>query len=104
MSNEENVKQDNQQVRGDRGVVGTPTPGLTMKQRHAATGRGLSLKVFARELAKAGDKTAQAWLDNKKGASNQGRNDANIKKALESRTATKAAKRKKKGDNSKKSD
>jgi hypothetical protein len=94
--NEETVVQT--AATNSRGVVGVATPGLTMKQRHAATGRGLSLKTFARELAKAGDKVALAWFANKKGVCNQKRSDANIKKAMESRTATKTAKRKKKGD------
>jgi hypothetical protein len=98
MSSEENVKVDNQQVRGDKGEVGKASPGDTMKALHRATGRGLSLKVFARDLAKAGDETALAWFANKKGAANQERSDANIKKAIESRAATHTSRRKKKGD------
>ena len=98
MSSEENVKQDNQQVRGGRGEVGTASAGDKMKQRHRAEGRGLSLKVFARKLAKGGDETAEQWLANKLGAANQSRSDKNIAAASATATATKAAKRKKKGD------
>lgn len=83
--------------RGDRGELGVATAGDTMKQRHRSEGRGLSLKQFARKLEASGDKVAKEWFANKRGAANQQRSDANVKAAMEARTATKAAKRKKKG-------
>lgn len=98
MSSEENVKQDNQQLRGQKGEVGKATAGGSIKARHRAEGRGLSLKVFARKLAKDGDEVAEQWFANKLGAANQSRSDKNIAAASASSTATKAAKRKKKGD------
>lgn len=96
MSSEENVKQDNQQVRGSKGEVGKASAGDTMKQLHRATGRGLSLKVFVRDLVKAGNETAKAWFANKKGAANQARSDKNAAAAKVAADATKAAKRKQK--------
>lgn len=125
MSSEENVQEQTEQpkkkeeTRGDRGELGVATAGLTIRQRwHEAhftrVNAGLkqnpnkrifvrnpgapSLKAFARALAKESDPVAQAWLANKLGAKNQKRSDSNIKAAMEARTATKAAKRKKKGD------
>lgn len=125
MSNEENIqeeapsaKKEKEVVRGDRGELGTATAGLTIRQKwHEAhfsrvaaptkhnPGRrvfvrnpgAISLKAFARGLAKDGDPTAKEWLSNKLGARNQKRSDANIKAAKEASTATHAAKRKKKG-------
>ena len=128
MSNEENnqeqteqpsAKKEKEVTRGDRGELGIATAGLTIRQKwHEAhftrvaaptkhnPGRriyvrnpgGLSLKAFARGLVKDGDPTAKEWLSNKLGSKNQKRSDANIKAATEARQATKAAKRKKKGE------
>lgn len=84
--------------RGDRGEVGTPTAGLTIRQRWHAEAHGGSLKQFARKLLKEGDATAKEWFANKRGAKNQKRTDANIKAATEARQATRAAKQKKKGN------
>lgn len=125
MSNEETVqeqpeeKKKNESTRGDRGELGTPTAGLTIRQRwHEAhftrvnanvkrnpikrifvrNPGALSLKAFARALAKEGDQLAKEWLANKLGAKNQKRSDSSIKAAVEARTATKMAKRKKKGE------
>jgi hypothetical protein len=121
MSSEENVKQDNQQVRGDKGEVGVATAGDKIKQQWYAVAyrrvdptegeKGAdkrkyvripgtpSLRVFARKLEKAGDEVAAEWFAHKKGSLNQTRTDANVKKAIESRTATHTTRRKKKGDN-----
>lgn len=90
MSNDKNVKP----VRGEKGFVGVHSPGEAMKARWQAEGGNASLKVFARKLEKDGDETAVAWFANKMGMSNQSRTDANIKRATESRLATKTAKRK----------
>ncbi len=126
MSNEETIqeqpetkKKEKEVTRGDRGELGIATAGLTIRQRwHAehftrvsaedkrAPNKRIyvrnpgapSLKAFARALAKESDPVAQNWLRNKLGAQNQKRSDANIKAAMEARTATKAAKRKKKGE------
>lgn len=86
-----------EKTRGDRGELGKSSAGDRIKVLHRAEGRGVSLKVFARNLAKSGNQDAKDWFECKKGAMNQNRNDANIKAAMECRVATKAAKRKKKG-------
>lgn len=102
MSNEENVTeqqaetQKQEKERGARGEIGKATAGLTIKQLWHATGRGLSLKLFAGGLAKKGDQIAKDWFAHKKGSLNQKRSDLNIKAAMEARNATKLAKRKKK--------
>lgn len=125
MSNEETVQQPEQKkekdekVRGDRGELGTATAGLTIRQRwheahfsrvnagekHNPNKRifvrnpgSPSLKAFARALAKDGDQIAKDWFAHKRGSMNQKRSDANVKASMEARTATKAAKRKKKGE------
>jgi hypothetical protein len=85
-----------EKVRGDRGEVGQGSPGSRLKALwHAAGGRG-SLKQFVKTLKDNAD--AKSWLANKHGKNNQKRTDANIKAALEARSATKVAKRKKKGE------
>lgn len=122
----EQKKEKAEPVRGDRGELGTATAGLTIRQRwHEAhfirVNAGLkqnpnkriwvrnpgapSLKAFARSLLKGmmselggGDQVAKEWFDHKRGSLNQKRSDANVKASMEARTATKAAKRKKKGE------
>jgi hypothetical protein len=112
-------KKEKEVTRGDRGELGTATAGLTIWQRwreahftrenanrkHNPNKRiyvrkpgAPSLKAFARALAKESDLVAEQWLRNKLGLKNQKRSDANIKAAMEARAATKAAKRKKKGE------
>jgi hypothetical protein len=113
-------KKEKEVTRGDRGELGTATAGLTIWQRWREAhftrenannkhnpnkrvyvrnaGPPVSLKAFARTLLKEGDPVAKEWFANKRGAKNQKRSDANIKAAMEARTATKAAKRKKKGE------
>lgn len=86
-------------VKGERGVIGKATAGQTIKQRwqsHALT--RLSLKAYARGLAKDGDQVAKDWLAHKKGSLNQKRTDANIAMARTCAVATKTQKRKKKGE------
>jgi hypothetical protein len=83
-------------VRGERGEVGTATAGLTIKQKWKASTSHVSLKVFARTLAKSGDQAAKDWFAHKKGSLNQARTDANIKAAREAAVATHTERRKKK--------
>lgn len=105
--------------RGARGEVGEPTASLTIKQRWhdrhfhkvalknkegEVTGfllernpGALSLKQFARTLVQDGDQIAKDWLSHKAGSLNKPRTEANLKAAREAAAATKAAKRKKKG-------
>jgi len=93
----ETVEKVTTDSRGDRGVVGTATAGLTIRQRWHAEAHGGSLKQFARKLLKEGDPVAKEWFSNKLGGKNQKRSDGNIKAASEARMATRAAKQKKKG-------
>lgn len=53
-----------------------------------------SLNSFAKKLASEGVQIAQDWLDHKDGSLNQTRTLENMKRATESRSATKLAKRK----------
>lgn len=48
-----------------RGEVGLGTAGARIKSAHRATGRGLTLKVFAASQAKDGNQDATEWLSNK---------------------------------------
>lgn len=112
------VETDTQKTRGPKGEVGASTPALTLKQRwHAEHFRledtsdnahrnrqsyvakmgALSLKKYARQLAKSGDKNAEAWLDNKAGVNNQERSAANAQMAKTCAGATKMARKKSKG-------
>lgn len=81
--------------RGDNGVLGTATAGLTIRQLWHAANTGSSLKVFARQLLKGKDEAkalvAREWFANKKGAKNAKRSDANQKIAIEARSKSKAA-------------
>lgn len=131
MSNEENIQEQAEQpsakkekevTRGDRGEVGIATAGRTIRQKwheahftrvaaptkqnpgkrvYVRNPGALSLKAFARGLAKDGDQVAKDWLGNKLGRLNQKRSDANVKAAKEASFATHAAKRKKKGEGGK---
>jgi hypothetical protein len=94
---EDNVvseKSDSKPSRGERGDVGVASAGDTMKKLHRATGRGLSLRVFARQLLKDGDPVAKEWFSNKKGAKNQKRSEKNIAAAQVAASATKASRKK----------
>ena len=99
MSKKVEVVEEVEQVftKGERGEVGTATASLLLKQRHSSEGGGVSLKLFARKLAKDGDEVAKEWLANKLGGSAKARSDKNVALAKTSGSATKAAKRKKKG-------
>jgi hypothetical protein len=119
MENKENNKAAETAIQeipaGDRGIVGTATPALTMKQRwHEATHVLMnvgdkhnprkqawvrkagtpSLKQFARQLLKSKDALAIKWFADKRGACNQKRTDANLLRASLERQATRVAKRK----------
>lgn len=120
---EENTQQDTEKeqkegmARGPKGELGTATPALQIRQMwHEACFKridtsdrahpnrktfmpqkgAVSLKAFARKLAKEGDPVAKSWLANKLGASNQKRSDKNATEAKLIGAATKTAKRKKK--------
>lgn len=107
-----------EKVRGPRGEVGATTPALTLKARWHAEHFNLvdtsdnvhrnrqsyvvkpgapSLKAYARQLAKSGDKNAETWLDNKAGVNNQERSDANAQMAKTCASATKLGRKKSKG-------
>lgn len=108
---------ETQKPRGDRGKVGTTTPALTIKQRwhaehfklvdtsdnahrnrqsYVAKPDALSLRAFARQLAKSGDENAKAWFDNKSGLNDQARSAANVQLAKTCAGATKMGRKKSK--------
>jgi hypothetical protein len=62
-----------------------------------------SLKQFAKSQAAAGDELSRDWLDHKAGSLNEPRSDKNIKRILEEKMASKAARRKSKAGGSKSS-
>lgn len=95
---------------GPKGVLGTATAGLTIKQRYHAAfftredaedkgnpskrvwvkkPNAPSLKQYARGLAVKGDPNAKDWLDHKKGSMNAKRTEANIATAKAAGAATK---------------
>jgi len=82
-------------VRGERGEIGTGTPGSRLKRLHDESGRGLSLKTFVRDQAKSGNADAQAWLDNKKGLNQMTRTKESVARILLQKSATKLAKKSK---------
>jgi hypothetical protein len=94
MSEENKTEKKPEVVRGDRGEVGTATPGLTMRQRWAESGQSVSLKTFARGLVREGDPVAKSWFANKRGFLNKKRSEANEKAAREAAAATKLTKKK----------
>jgi hypothetical protein len=81
-------------TKGPNGIVGTATPGLTLKQMWAQSKSKLSLKAFARLQVKEGNEIAKNWFSNKAGSLNAVRNDKNVARVMAERTATKASKRK----------
>ena len=81
-------------IKGDRGIVGTATAGLTIKQQWHTAKTRLSLKAFARGLVKQGDQTAVDWFEHKGGSLNEKRNDKNNARVILERMASKAARRK----------
>jgi len=91
---------ENLPTKGDRGVMGTATAGLTIKQLWWAAKSGLSLKVYARQLLRAGDENAaivKTWYANKDGALNAKRSDKSLARISAERSATKLARKPKKG-------
>jgi hypothetical protein len=101
---------------GERGEVGQPTAGLTIKQqwheahftlkdvgdKHNPRKRvwvrnhgAPSLKRYARDLAKSGNQTAKDWFDHKAGSLNEERSEKNRTRISLEKTASKAARRKK---------
>lgn len=81
--------------RGPRGDIGTGTPGSRLKRLHAESGRGLSMKTFVRDQAKAGNVDAQTWMDNKKGLNEMQRTKDSVARILLQKSATKLAKKSK---------
>lgn len=81
--------------RGERGELGTGSAGIRLKNLHAKQGRGLSLKTFVRDQAKAGNPDAQAWIANKRGANDMKRSENSIKRIAIEKNATKIAKKSK---------
>ena len=65
-----------------------------IKGRFAKEGEGVSLKEFARRLAKAGDAAAQNWLDNKHGVCDQARTEKTKTRVAAERIASRNARRK----------
>jgi hypothetical protein len=55
-----------------------------------------SLRAFARQLVKSGDKNAETWLANKAGKNNQKRSAANAQMAKTCALATKQSRKKSK--------
>jgi hypothetical protein len=113
----EKTAEAEQSARGDRGELGQATAKLTIVQMwHAAhftrkdandkgnfrkrvwvanPGQKVSLKKFARELAKSGNAVAKAWFANKLGAQNAQRSEKNRGRISLEAQASKAARRKK---------
>lgn len=109
---------DTGKARGPRGELGVTTPASTLKahwhaehfklvnrkdgshlnrQSYIAKPDAPSLKTFARQLAKSGDKNAEAWLDNKSGMNNKERSATNVQMAKACAGATKLGRKKSKG-------
>jgi hypothetical protein len=95
---------DNIPTRGERGEVGTASAGQTIKQRWhqvqkdlGTLSAGNTLKRFAKRLLKDGDPVAKDWFAHKAGGANAKRTDKNVQRVMAERTASHAAKRKKKG-------
>ena len=102
MSNEVEVKSEVEVLekvatkeRGDRGEIGSGTPGSRLKRLHAETGRGLSLKTFVRDQAKAGNVDVKTWMDNKKGLNEMARTKESVARITLQKSATKLAKKSK---------
>lgn len=113
---------ENAKTRGPNGEVGTSTYSLTLKQRwhaehfklvdtsdnahrnrqsYVAKPDALSLKQFARKLAKSGDENAKAWFANKAGEKNQERSEKNAQLARTCAGATKMGRKKSKSGSGK---
>jgi len=103
MSEDTNVSEvvvsEAQKTRGPRGVLGTATSGLTIKQQWAASDSHLSLRQYARAAVREGNPVARDWFANKAGARNKPRSEANVKAAREAAAATHTERRKPKKGN-----
>ena len=81
-------------------LVSAPTDKNSKHRAWVPTESFVSLKEFARKLAKDGDGLAKEWLNHKSGSLNQPRSDANVKAAREACAASKLARRKSKSGSS----
>jgi hypothetical protein len=97
---------NSQPSRHSRGEVGVATAGQTIKQLWWASKTtnktiNMSLKRFARQLLKDTNKDkvqlVKDWLDHKNGSLNAKRSDKNQQRVNAERSATKLAKKAKKG-------
>jgi len=80
--------------RNSNGQVGEGTPSKRLKGRWHKEGKGKSLRQFARNLMKAGDKDATDWFAAKAGAMNLSRSDKNKQLAAATKAATKMSRTK----------
>lgn len=87
------VKQE--RVRGDRGELGVPTAGDTIKKMWKEKNHHISLKRYARQLAAGNHAEAKEWLSNKTGALNKERSEKNVARARLEAQATSASRKKK---------
>jgi hypothetical protein len=96
------MSEENKQESGknSRGEVGPGTPATKVKALWRAEGKGMSLKKFARSIVKD-NADAKRWLENKTGKHDTAPKEANVALAKVIAAATKAAKRKKKGEGGK---
>lgn len=105
---EKTAEQKQEKARGDRGELGVATAGDTIKQMWRAAHfkrsdkdswarlpGAPSLKKFARELVKSGNKVAKDWFDHKTGSLNAQRSEKNRGRISLESQASKAARRKK---------
>lgn len=95
MSEDKKETQEQEIKRGSRGPLGEGTPGSRLKalwHDQPSKTRPASLKAFVRSLTDNPD--AKVWLENKAGKNQQGRSEANLKRAREESQATRTAKRK----------
>lgn len=67
-----------------------------LKALHAKNDEGLSLKEFARRLARTGNELANDWFANKNGVCDAARSDKNKVRVTSEKVATKSARRSKK--------
>jgi hypothetical protein len=81
------VDTNNGNRRGDSGVLGTATAGLTIRQLWHTANSGLSFKDETKALV------AREWFANKLGSKNAKRSDANQKAAIEASAASKGKKK-----------
>lgn len=97
-TSEETVAVVQENVRGDRGIVGEASAASALKSQWREAGCPMSLKRWARLQLKDGDQQrrslAKDWFANKAGAKNEERNDKNKKRVYEEKVASKSARKK----------